>query len=155
LRYRIILYALFWLLRLRRRYPAFAARLAERNLVFQIRTQASGEGRWYEFRDGRVRSGAGLHANPDVSLIFKTADIAARLLMPPIDQLEQVDAAKNFLMHFEGPDDDAVWVAQTIMAATSAPWKVGQKRADGTMRFCTITNGGPLHVYVRDGRIVR
>jgi molybdopterin guanine dinucleotide-containing S/N-oxide reductase-like protein len=155
-RFRLILLAMSWLIRWRRfRYPAFAARLVERDLIFQIRTQASGEGRWYEFKGGAVTSGAGLHPNPDVSLVFKTAAIAARLLMPPIDQQRQVDAAKNFLMHFEGPDEDSVWVAQTIMAATTTHWQIGQRLGDGTMRYCTITNGGPLHVYVRDGRIVR
>jgi molybdopterin guanine dinucleotide-containing S/N-oxide reductase-like protein len=155
-KFRLILSALAWLIRFRRwRYPSFARRLAERDLVFQIRDQAGREGRWYEFRGGAVTSGAGIHPAPGVTLVLKTAEIGARLLMPPIDQQEQIDAAKNFLMHFEGPDEAAVWVAQTIMAATRAHWKFGRKAGDATVRYCTITNGGPLFVYVRNGRIVR
>ena len=75
--------------------------------------------------------------------------------MPPIDQLEQIDALKNFLVRLEGPDDNAVWFAQTVMAAMSGGWRIGRSMPDGTKRFCTMTNGGPLFVYVRDGKIIR
>jgi len=51
------------------------------------------------------------------------AEIAARLLMPPIDQLEQIEAMKNFLFHPEGRDEDTVWFAQTVMTAIGAGWR--------------------------------
>ena len=41
------------------------------------------------------------------------------------------------------------------MAALSAGWRLGRKLADGTTRFRTMTNGGPLFVHVRDGQIIR
>ena len=75
--------------------------------------------------------------------------------MPPIDQLEQIEAMKNFLLHPEGPDEDAVWFAQTVMTALGAGWKIGRPLKDGVTRFCTITNGRPLFVYVKNGKIVR
>ena len=37
----------------------------------------------------------------------------------------------------------------------SARWKIGVKLADGTMRYCNMTNGGPVFVYVKDGKIIR
>ncbi len=154
--FKLILWALPWVFRYARwRFPEYQARLAERNMVVQIQTADGGAGRYIVFEDGRIRSGAGLHDNPTVALIFKTAAIGAKLLMPPIDQLEQIDALKNFLVRLEGPDDNAVWFAQTVMAAMSAGWRIGRSMPDGTKRFCTMTNGGPLFVYVRDGKIIR
>ncbi|MDA0786833.1 MAG: molybdopterin-dependent oxidoreductase, partial [Proteobacteria bacterium] len=156
MKFKIILWGLSWMFRVAGwRYPAFRARLRERNLVVQIRSEDGTSGRYIIFENGRVRSGAGLHNAPGVSLVFKTAKIGARLLMPPIDQLEQIDALKNFLVRLEGPDDDAVWFAQTVMSALSAGWRFGRRMQDGTTRFCTMTNGGPLFVYVRDGEILR
>ncbi|MDP6175261.1 MAG: molybdopterin-dependent oxidoreductase, partial [Rhodospirillales bacterium] len=96
-----------------------------------------------------------MHASPDLRLIFKSAEIGARLLTPPIRQQEQVNALKNFLVHFEGPDELSVWFAQTVMATQSIGWKIGRKMPDGTMRYCNMTNGGPVFVYVKDGKIIR
>ena len=156
MKFKIILWGLSWMFRVSGwRYPAFRARLRERNLVVQIRSEDGKSGRYSIFEDGRVRSGAGLHDAPVVTLVFKTAKIGARLLMPPIDQLEQIDALKNFLVRLEGPDDEALWFAQTVMSALSAGWRFGRKMKDGTTRFCTMTNGGPLFVYVRGGEILR
>ncbi len=75
-------------------------------MVVQIRTHDGQAGRYIEIENGEIRSRAGLHAAPTVELIFKTAAVGARLLMPPIDQLEQIDALKNFLVRLEGPDED-------------------------------------------------
>ena len=49
-------------------YPQYAARLRERNLVAQIRLRDKPEGRWIRLQDGKVSSGAGLHAKPDVTI---------------------------------------------------------------------------------------
>jgi hypothetical protein len=61
-----------------RRHPAFRDRLRERNLVAQIKARDEETGRWFDIRAGKVRSGAGLHARPDITLAFKTAAIALR-----------------------------------------------------------------------------
>ena len=34
-------------------------------------------------------------------------------------------------------------------------WKIGTKMPNGETRYVNNTNGGPVYVYVRDGRIVR
>ena len=120
-----------------------------------LRTADKTIGRTYVFADGRVSSRSGIAADANFTLVFKTAEIGARLLMPPIDQLEQIEAMKNFLFHPEGPDAEAVWFAQTVMTALGAGWKIGRPAGDGTTRYCTMTNGGPLFVYVKDGKIVR
>ena len=37
----------------------------------------------------------------------------------------------------------------------SAGWKIGQKMPNGETRLVNNTNGGPVYVYVKDGKIVR
>ena len=152
----VILFGLAQALKLaRRRHPAFAARLRERNFVAQIKARDEEIGRWYAFQDGKVRSRRGLHAKPDVTLAFKNADIGASLLMPPINWLDQVNAQKDFKLTVDGPEDLTNWFAQTIMLSQSAGWRFGTKMPDGSMRTCNMTNGGPVFVYVKDGKIVR
>ena len=70
----LILFALTLLLRYARwRYPQFAVRLKERDLVAQIKARDEGIGRWIEIRGGKIRSGAGRHPKPDIALAFKDA----------------------------------------------------------------------------------
>ena len=96
-----------------------------------------------------------LHAKPDVKLMFKNAAIGARLLTPPINWLDQINAQKDFVLTVDGPEDLTNWFAQTLMMGQTVGLKVGTKLADGTMRYCNMTNGGPVFVYVRDGKILR
>ena len=83
-----------------------------------------------------------MHSEADFALVFKTAKIAARLLTPPINQLEQIEAIKNFLIHPEGDDADGVWFAQTVMAATGADWTHGTDPgpSDGSDRLMGVQN---------------
>ncbi len=138
-----------------RRHPKFRARLRERNLVAQIKARDEEVGRWFEIRDGKVTSGAGRHAKPDITLAFKNAAIGASLLTPPINWLDQINAQKDFKLTVDGPEDLTNWFAQTMMVIQTAGWKFGTRLADGTMRYCNMTNGGPVFVYVKDGKIVR
>ncbi len=139
----------------RRLYPAFGERLKERNLVAQIWAKDEEVGRWFQFADGRVRSGSGRHQKPDITLFFKNASIAAKLLMPPINWLDQINAQKDFKLGVDGPEDLTNWFAQTIMMIQSARWKIGTPFPDGTIRYCNMTNGGPVFVHVKDGKILR
>ena len=136
-------------------YPEFADRLKERNLVAQLLARDEEVGRWFQIADGRVRSGSGRHPQPDITLSFKDAALGATLLMPPINWLEQVNAQKDFKLGVDGPEDLTNWFAQTLMAMQSARWKMGIRLADGTMRYCNMTNGGPVFVYVKNGKIIR
>src|SRR6266545_2354637 len=137
------------------RFPAYRARLKERNLVAQIKARDEEVGRWYAFRDGQVTSGAGLRADADVTLAFKTAWLGANLLMPPINWLDQINAQKDFKLTVDGREDLTNWFAQTIMLSQSVGLKIGTRLTDGTMRYCNMTNGAPVFVYVKDGKIIR
>jgi len=66
-------------------YPAYAERLTERNLTAQIMARDEEVGRWFRIKNGRVTSGAGIHANPDVTIAFKNATLGADLLTPPFN----------------------------------------------------------------------
>ncbi|MCZ6603751.1 MAG: molybdopterin-dependent oxidoreductase, partial [Alphaproteobacteria bacterium] len=156
MKFKLILFGLALLFRFARwRSPAFRDRIAQRDLTVVLRTAEGTAGRTFHFARDRVSSKAGIDGQAELALVFKTAAIGARLLMPPIDQLEQIEAMKNFLFHPEGRDEDAVWFAQTVMTALGCAWKIGRSMGDGVTRTATMTNGGPLFVYVKDGKILR
>jgi len=138
-----------------RRHPRFRERLKERNLVAQFVAKDEETGRWVEIRNGKVISRAGIYKNPDVTLGFKNAAIGANLLTPPINWLDQINAQKDFVLTIEGSEDLSNWFAQTIMASQTAGWKFGTPMPDGATRYCNMTNGGPVFIDVKDGKIVR
>ena len=107
------------------------------------------------FRGGHVTSGKGIHPKPDVTLAFKTAAIGAGLLMPPINWLDQINAQKDFKLTVEGNDALINWFARTVMQVQTLHWEYGTPQADGSIRYCNMANGGPLFVYVKDGKIIR
>ena len=78
-------------------FPKFAERLKEKNLVAQFKLMDKPIGRWIKLENGKISSGKGIHENPDISILFKNEAIAVSFLTPPVDQLERIDAAKNFL----------------------------------------------------------
>ena len=63
-------------------FPAFKARVREKNLTAQIKTKDGSLGRSYTFKNGKVRSRAGLHPKPDVTITYRTAALAVKLLIP-------------------------------------------------------------------------
>ena len=86
-----------------RRHPKFKARVKEHNLVAQIMTRDEEIGRWYAFNDGVITTGAGLHAKPDIKLMFKNAKIGA-VAADAADQLARPDQrAKGFQSHRRRP----------------------------------------------------
>ena len=138
-----------------RLYPEYAARLKERNLVAQLRLRDRPEGRWIQLENGRVRSQKGVLARPDITIHFKNKAIAESFLTPPFDMLERIDAAKNFKVGLEGPDELAVWFMATLARLESVTWKAGIDMGDGVTRYTSGTNGGPIFVYVKDGKVLR
>ena len=76
--------------------PAFRKKIAETNFIAQIKVRDEPMGRWFEFRDGAVTSGAGIHEKPDVAMVFKNAGLAVGLLSHPDDHLSFINAAKMF-----------------------------------------------------------
>jgi len=138
-----------------RRYPKFRTRIREQNMVAQILARDENIGRWFEFRDGKIKSRAGIHPRPDVVLGFKNAALGVKLLTPPINWLDQINAQKDFKLTVEGSDALANWFAQTVMMTQTIGWTFGTPQPDGSIRYCNMTNGGPVFVYVKDGKIVR
>lgn len=143
--------------RSQKKYPDYADRLKERNLVAQIKLMDDSVGRWFEFKNGRITSTRGIHADPDAAMVFRTAREAVKLLMPPRDQLAMINAGKSGQVFFQGADDMAMWFSETLFMALSigAAHGVGEDMGDGVMRYTSNTNGGPIFVFVKNGKIVR
>jgi molybdopterin guanine dinucleotide-containing S/N-oxide reductase-like protein len=136
------------------RYPSYRQRLRERDLVAQIRVK-EGPGRYYVIRDGKVSSRSGIHPDPDVVVGFKSAELAVRVLTHPNDQLGRINAAKQFAMTLDGPEDKALWFMFTLEEMMHVGWRFGIELPNGEVRYCNMANGGPLAVYVKNGKIVR
>ena len=156
MRFSLILWAMVQAMRLTRlQYSKFRERLKERNLTAQFKLQDNSQGRWVRIENGRIRSGSGIHENPDFSVVFKNRAIAEEFLTPPFDQLVRIDAAKNFKLMVEGSDEASVWFMITLNRMQSIRWKIGTPVGNGVVRYTNGTNGGPIFVYVKEGKIVR
>ena len=156
MRFSLILWGMVQAMRLTRlQYSEFRERLKQRNVTAQFKLQDNSRGRWVRIENGRISSGSGIHENPDFSVIFKNRAIAEEFLTPPFDQLVRIDAAKNFKLTVEGSDEASVWFMITLNRMQSIRWKIGTDMGDGVVRYTNGTNGGPIFVYVKEGRIVR
>ena len=138
-----------------RKHPAFAERLKEKNLTAQIKIADDSAGRYFVFENGRVRSKAGIHPHPDICMTFVNAAVAVELLMPPRDQLAMIHAMKNFQIGMQGDEELFMWFNETLNQILTVGLEYGVDLGNGLRRFTSNTNGGPVFVYVRDGRIVR
>jgi molybdopterin guanine dinucleotide-containing S/N-oxide reductase-like protein len=137
------------------RVPAFRQRIRERDLVAWIGLQDGSIGRIFEIRGGKFRSRAGAAAGADVAMAFKDVATALKLLMPNRRQLDIIHAAKNFKVVTSGQDEAVVWFAQTLNMSETAGLSMGTSMPDGSRRYTTCTNGGPLFIFVKDGKILR
>ena len=137
------------------KYPEFKSLLTEKAFTAVIRTKDGSVARWYRFGASGYGSGVGRKDNAEVVMTFKTAAIGAKLLMPPIDQLEQINALKDFVITLEGPEEEATWFTQTIVRTQSIGWKYGVDQGNGVTRYTQMTNGGPIFAYVKDDKIIR
>ncbi len=156
MKFSFILWALYWFLRFTAwRYPEFRARLKEKNLTVQFKTADDSRGRYFRIRDGKISSGSGIDSAADVVMSFKNAAIGAELLIPPFDPQKRIDALKNFNLIATGPDELVCWFSETVMMTQTLGWEWGMPAGDGEMRYFNNTNGGPMFVYVKDGKIVR
>ncbi len=126
-----------------------------RDCTIQIRLKDRSIGRSYTFKAGHITSKAGIHSDPDMEMIFKSVSVALKVLKPPPDRATVVHAMKNFKVEVSGDDELTVWFMQLINLMDSTGWEHGTPMPDGTVRYTTNTNGGPMFVFVKDGRIVR
>lgn len=153
--FRFILLALAPMLNQAASRPLFRKALRAHDCIVQIKLKDNSLGRWFEIRGGKVRSTAGIHANPQVTMAFKDIGTALTFMRPNPDMGEVVHAAKNFKVMVMGPDALCVWFMQLMNLSQTSGLQMGQPQADGSVRLNTLTNGGPLAVHVKDGRILR
>ncbi len=155
-RFDAALYALGLLFRrAAKRHPEVAAHLRSRDLVAQIQLRDGTRGRHFTFCGGAVRSKKGLHGAPDVTMVFETAHVAARLLKPNRSRLDFISAVKNFQVEARGDDAGIVWFSQALNMLLTAGTTYGVDVGDGVRRYTSNTNGGVVFVYVKDGKILR
>jgi trimethylamine-N-oxide reductase (cytochrome c) len=153
---RTILFALTPMLnRTAAKYPTFRAALKQHNYTAQIKLQDGSIGRTFTIRAGKIVSTAVLTARADVQMIFNDLATALAMLKPNANMAEVVHAAKNFKVLVIGRNDLVVAFMQTLNLSQSVQLVQGTKLPDGCTRYTTNTNGGPLFIYVKDGRIVR
>ena len=153
---RTILFGLSHVLRACARVDAkFRREMRRHDIVAQMRLKDGSIGRWYAIEGGRVRSRAGLHAKPDVTIAFRDLATAFTFLVPPPDQSEIVHAAKHFRVTVYGKSELVVWFMQLLNSIPRTGMRYGTRMPDGTTRYTTCTNGGPLYAFVKDSRIVR
>lgn len=154
------LIAILWLLPVAVRLAAMLFPGVEKHLrtgrwLFQLRLRDGSLGRQIQFHDGAVSAAWGIHPKPDADLAFMDAETALGMLALKSDQAFMLDALKNFKIMSSGSDAALVWFGQLVNAIKTATWKTGTPMKDGSRRYVTLTNGGPVFVYVKDGRILR
>ena len=140
-----ILFAIVQVLRVTaRRYPMFRARLKEKNMVAQLQLMDGSVGRFIEFKNGKIRSRAGIHPDPDVKIAFKTKDVALKILSPKQDYLFNIDAMKNFKMGMTGPEELTVWLMRNDQHGAVGGLEVWRGHRQRRSPFTNNTNGGPF-----------
>ena len=135
--------------------PAFRAFLSRHDAIVQIQLKDGSAGRYFEFRGGKVKSTSGLHPRPTVRMVFKDLTTALTMMKPNPDMGAVVHAAKNFKVMVMGPDALCVWFMQLLNHSQTASLQMGTPQMDGCQRYTMLTNGGPVFVHVKAGRIVR
>jgi hypothetical protein len=156
IRFSAVLFGLDKTLRfMARLHPSFASRLAERNLTAQFRTADNKVARHFTLQGGKLSSARGLHPKPDIKVTVQNADVGARLFTLKVDHLERIEAIKNFQMLADGSDELMVWFMQTVGMVFTLGWEYGTDLGGGVRRYTSNTNGGPMFVHVKDGKILR
>ncbi|MBI2292831.1 MAG: molybdopterin-dependent oxidoreductase, partial [Betaproteobacteria bacterium] len=137
------------------KHAAFRQHLKQRNCVVQIKLKDNSRGRIFRFANGRVSSRRGIDPHPDAAMIFKDAATAVSFMGLPVNHAARIHAAKNFRVAVEGPEELVAWFMQLLNLILTAGVEFGTRLPDGTTRFTTMTNGGPVYVHVKHGKILR
>jgi len=141
--------------------PEFEKELKKQNVTVQLKLRDNSYGRLLFFRNGHVTGKAGVYDNAEVEMIFENEDIARRVMMGEMfgDSAEFVAAAKNGSLVLNGPDEKANWFSGLLMKVFAFDIlylkNYGTRMPNGEMRYVSGTNGGPVFVYVKNGKIVR
>ena len=139
-----------------RKDKRFGLRLREKEMAARITIRAEGLACCLNFCDGLVLRERNLSTAAEVEIIFNDARTLLKLMAEPKNILAQLNAMKNFRVEVRGGDKDVAWFIDTLKALIPAEKiNFGVPMSDGTTRYVNNTNGGPVFVFVKDGRIIR
>jgi molybdopterin guanine dinucleotide-containing S/N-oxide reductase-like protein len=156
LRFVVATYGLGKLLQIQAaRHSAFREQLKCHDLTAQLRLLDGSLGRYYVVRAGRIVSKRGFHPSPQVVMSFRDAAVATRVLRPRRDRLEFLNAAKNSQLELKGEGRLVSHFTDALTGVFSAGSSYGVKLPGGVVRYANNTNGGPVFVYVKSGKIIR
>lgn len=141
---------------------AFKDELRQQHLAVQLKTRDDRHGRLIYFHSGVCSGKDGIHSEEaDVEMIFENTFYARKVMMGMMlgKEEEFVAAAKNGNIILNGDDEQAMWFSSLLLKVFAFDIlylnNYGTKMPNGEMRYVTGTNGGPMFVYVKDGKIVR
>lgn len=137
------------------RYSFFRERLKEKNLTVVFKLKDDSIGRCYILKDGHVSSMYGADHPSDVTIVFGSVLVALDMLLPPRDQLATINAMKSFQLGLVGPEELSTWWMETLSLMLNAGVEYGTDMGKGVVRYTSNSNGGPVFVYVKDGKIIR
>ncbi len=141
--------------------PDFKKELEAQELAVQIKLRDNSSGRLLYFRNGEVTGKNGVFDTAEVEMIFENENIARKVMSGQMfgKTAEFVAAAKNGSLVLNGPDEQAMWFSSLLLKVFAFDVlyleNYGITMPSGEKRYVTGTNGGPLFVYVKDGKIVR
>lgn len=141
--------------------PAFKKELEKQDTTVLIKLRDNSKGRMLRFLDGVVIGKNGTNHKAEVEMVFHDENTARTVMSGQMigDTAAFVAAAKNGSMVLNGPDETAMWFSSLLLKIFAFDilylGNYGMEMPNGEMRYVTGTNGGPLFVYVKDGKIVR
>ena len=97
-------------------YPEYATRLKQKDLVAQFRLHDEPTGRWIALAGGKIRSRAGLHASPDITIRFKNREIARNVFEVAGTPVDIGAINRVAVMTAEGANDDISAPGQCVAA---------------------------------------
>jgi 3-hydroxyisobutyrate dehydrogenase-like beta-hydroxyacid dehydrogenase len=111
-----LLFGLAIILRRSSKKPVVQAKLRDRSRAVQVRTQNNSVGRYFVFSGGAILSQRGVLANPDVSLVWRNAAVATRVMRSSDpDALE--NALANEWLSIVGDGEVATWFGDLVRLA--------------------------------------
>ena len=141
--------------------PKFAKELEGMEMSVQLKLRDNSRGRILFMRGGKVSGKNGIYPNADVEMVFEDETIARRVMLGQMlgKTKEFVSAAKNMQLVLNGPDDKAMWFSSLLLKVFAFDvlylGNYGTSMPNGEKRYVTGTNGGPMFVYVKDGKLIR
>ena len=139
----------------------FKKELSRYDTTVLLKLRDMSRGRLLTFAGGEVSGKNGAKQSAEIEALFGDEDTARKVLSGHMTgKMDAVVAAmKNGSLFITGPDNKAMWFTSLLTKAFSFDTlylkNYGTKMPNGEMRYVTGTNGGPLFVYVKDGKILR